>query len=407
MNNIILIGNSVLYIGTFLIYQYKAKRFTLGSFVLLIYATISLAAIDLYHTPDYKNRTITVFPFIYLYVTLMLLFCPLLKFSEGHILSIKLKYNGIIKILSFLTIVTSFIIFLVKLPAINFSNLTNPEYLALSYLENGLDSNRTMQIGLMNLIGFLATFLGPMVVLLLIYNFLFIRNKVITIGLICVILIRIIVEASMGHRGVFMSILFDMAFVYFCFRKCMTKKLKKGIIIVFTAIVSLMGIFFMAISIGRAENSNADTSSFLLSYAGQSFINFNTYGLDIGDTREGDRTFPLVKTLLGMPTAKNYMDRRDMYKHLKVDDSIFSTFIGDFTIDFGPFFAFIIVIIISFLFSKALKPRSWHFGHLLLLMVLYNITTTLGLYRYADIGGNLILLLTLSLYFIFNAKQSY
>ena len=44
----------------------------------------------------------------------------------------------------------------------------------------------------------------------------------------------------------------------------------------------------------------------------------------------------------------NYVERREIYSKLKINDEVFSTFVGDFTIDFGPFFAVIIFIVFNF-----------------------------------------------------------
>jgi oligosaccharide repeat unit polymerase len=410
MNNLILIGNSILYIGTFSIYQYKVKKITLASVVLMLYSLLSVASIGLYNTDvvlNYKYQNMSVFPFIYLYLSLMLIFIPLLKIKETSFANLKIKHTGFITALSVLTIIVSMVILIPRITSISLSNLINPEAMSDAYFENRLDVSKRIGFGIMNLIGFLTGLLRNMSMLLLVYNILYIKKKALIIGLFAIVIFHILYEASMGHRGLFMSIFFDVLFVFLCFRQNLSKKIKRKIMGVLGVLMLLISVFFMTITIGRSEVANTDAKTFVLDYIGQPFLNFNKYGLDVGGTREGDRTFPLVKVLLGMPTASNFMERRDIYHYLKVDDSIFSTFVGDFTIDYGPFFAFIILSLIALLFSKALKSKSYHFGHLLLLMTLFNIVITYGLFRYAGIGGNLFLLFAVCIYFIFNATQGH
>jgi len=407
MNNIILIGNAALYIGTFLIYQYKVKKITLGSIILLLYSVLAVSAISLYNTKSYHNQDITVIPFVYLYISLMIIFKPLLKVNNTNIATITVKHNKFIMFLSVLTIFVCFFVFIPRLTLLDFSDLVNPDAMSDAYFENRLEVSKRMGFGIMNLLGFLTNLLGGMSMLLLGYNVLFIKKKVLTIGLFAVVIIRLIVDASMGHRGLFLTVLFDMIFVYFCFKHYFSKKTKKILIGSFCSLTFLMSIVFLTITQGRAEAANTDSENFMLDYMGQVFLNFNEYGLNVGGTREGDRTFPLIKVLLGMPTASNFMERRDIYRSLRVNDSIFTTVVGDFTIDYGPFFALIILGTISLLYTKVIKSKSWNFGHLLLIMSLFNICTTYGLFKYAEIGGNLFLLFFVAIYLFFNAKQSH
>ena len=74
-------------------------------------------------------------------------------------------------------------------------------------------------------------------------------------------------------------------------------------------------------------------------YYGQSFLNFNNYGLDAGGIRYGDRTANFFKSFLFDDVPHNFVERREKYSHLKIDDYYFYTFVGDFTIDYGPILA--------------------------------------------------------------------
>ena len=94
VNTFLLCFNFVLYFLTFIVYQCKKKYFSIGSFVLLFYTFLSLLAIPLYNSPfatEFKD--LTFFPFVYLYVALMMCFSPLLLFKDKKVLYVELIFN--------------------------------------------------------------------------------------------------------------------------------------------------------------------------------------------------------------------------------------------------------------------------------------------------------------------------
>lgn len=97
INTFLLYFNFALYSVTFIVYQCKKKYFSIGSFVLLFYACLSLLAIPLFNSPFANEfNDLSFFPFIYLYVALMMCFSPLLQFEDRKVSSIKMpgfKYN--------------------------------------------------------------------------------------------------------------------------------------------------------------------------------------------------------------------------------------------------------------------------------------------------------------------------
>lgn len=409
-NKTILICNAALYVGTFILYQAKVKKFTLGSFVLLFYAILASLAIDLFYNTDliigYSNRTLTVFPFVYLYITLMMMFFPLLKFSSRNNCTIILTHNTLIKRFSIIAVfICCFYFFFIRLPSIDFSMLFNPEQYALNYLDNRLDEGKKIEFGFVNFMSLLYyAIFEPLIPLLWIYNIIIDNKKLSKCLLFCWFLI-IISNSATGHRDSLVKSLLSLVYVYFIFRFYISKKIKKRLITTAFCIGAVMFLFFMISTIGRFSNKDASTSIYIEDYAAQSFLNFNTYGLDAGGTRQGDKIVPLVKVLLGEPISKNYLDRRTMYSNLKIDDSVFYTFVGDFTIDFGPFFAFVFLLLISSFFTKMCVKNCYHFGNILWLFVLCRITIGgFTLYPYPDIAGNITLIFYCFVSFFFNFR---
>ena len=129
-----------------------------------------------------------------------------------------------------------------------------------------------------------------------------------------------------------------------------------------------------------------------MSYIGQANLNFNNYGLDAGGIRYGDRTFRVFKEILGFPNVPSGpTERRFKYSNLRIDDNRFSTFVGDFTIDFGSVVAVVIFIVFSLLFLRLTKPKNgmMTFSQLIILYLSILIPLQGGMYlfNYSD-GGN-------------------
>ena len=405
-NKEILVLNAALYIGTFILYQIKVKKFTLGSFVLLFYATLATLAVNLFFRTDavfyYADRTLTVFPFIYLYVVLMMMFTPLLRFSETKITNHVKSRQNIIIALSVLLIVFSVLFLIFRMNDLIFDG----DALAMIYREVRAEARyREIGFGFSNFIGFSYTMLQSFAWLLLMYNLLYIRKKGLIYGLILAIIVRILYDISIGGRMATFNVLLDVPFLYFVFREQMSKKIKKILLVIIIGVVGL-GIFGSYIITMSRFSDRLNPLVAVQDYMAQSFINFNTFGLDAGGTRQGEQTATLIKIIMGADVARNSIERREKFWYLNVDNRIFYSFVGEFTIDFGPTMAFLIFVFAAMIFLKTLSAKSYHFGHILILLLLYQITVQgFSLYTFGNVGGNLQILLYIALFMIFNTKK--
>jgi oligosaccharide repeat unit polymerase len=409
-STIILIFNAILYLGTLLIYQLRQKRITVGSVVLLLYSFVAIAAIYTFQSPlsvlvYIKFNDITIFPFAYLYVTLMMMFLPLLKFSDNKIKNLILPNLTIIKILSAITIILSLITFFIKLSNFNISEFWT--------VNTFLDNYENAQIEMQNDPGASYSFIGVINVLqrafselpllLLAYNFIFIKNKFINIGLIFSILVLILLSGAKGGRWDLFKILTDTIFVYLFLRNFIDQKLKSRIIKALYSVLAIVSIAFISITAGRYSNrNNAEIIYSIASYTGQPFLYFNNYGLNAGGTRKGDTTMALYKKILGMETTDNPYRTRGKYDNLKMNNTVFYTFVGEFTLDFGPKWAFIILATIAALFSRGLYAKnSYDFAQVFLCFLLYKICVHgYCLFPFANLGVNLALLVLILIYFL-------
>lgn len=398
----ILIVNSLLYIVTFAIYQKRIKAFQLGSFVLLFYSLISIGSIFLYNIDSvWTFEEITVFPLIYLYIVLMISFYPVLNFSNKKVCDIKMPDGMAMNIISIIVIIV-YLCFFFQTILSNFSlsGLFDPATLVENY-ETKSD-NIGYDDGKINIFGILKNFFNSILWILFMYNWIQ-KKKLLVIGVFLAIIISVFTSLAWGARGPLMFIILQIPFVYLVFSPLMTQKMRKQYIFTVAGFVIFIFAGGAALTIGRFDDAaNFTIVDIILYYASSNFIKFDNFILDVGGCRYGDRVFPLIRLLLGLDTAGDYKTRRLLYPNLKIDDSQFTFFVGEFVIDFGPILAFLIISFFAVFFFKKLSSKKYDLGTVLLLSLLYNIIVVgFTLFPYSELGGNISILYTVFWIFVF------
>ncbi len=102
---------------------------------------------------------------------------------------------------------------------------------------------------------------------------------------------------------------------------------------------------------------------------------------------------------------KNFVERRAKYPNLRINDGVFSTFVGDFTIDFGPVIGSLILLFFTVfvLIKTKIRDGIIRFHQLILLHFVMNVCVIGGLklYPFSDVGGNLQLIVYFIAYILF------
>ena len=214
-------------------------------------------------------------------------------------------------------------------------------------------------------------------------------KKIITSLLWCTVAIGILMPVINGQRtGVITSVLTIFG-AYLLFKKYLDKKVNlifKRVGIISIALIMLpVG----AITVSRfGDRAGGTVTSFLNWYIGQGSLYFNNYGLNPGGTRNGERTANLFMRIIKSDVPKNYVERRQKYPNLEIDDYYFTTFVGDFTIDYGPIIAVIIFLAIyGWMYYKTKTRRDSITLHQLLLLYITMCVSMQGgmyLFNYSD-----------------------
>ncbi len=404
----------ILLLITFIIYQKKKGYFDSGSVLLLSYLFYSVMSLLLYNYPFFvfTFKPIRLFPFVYLYLMLMLTALPIFKYDQNKIQQIQRPNTLLFNAISIVFIFVS----LIQIPAI-ISEFKNSivELMTVSsagqdmYNEAMENSYSTGDGNIANLASVITNAYGYFGVLLFFYYLtLDNRNKLITLGLLLSNVFVVFTYISLGQRGPIVEILFSMIITYFALKKFITPKVNKIIKIVGISLIAMVSVPIIALTNSRFEDNLDGSLSSVYYYVGQENLYFNNYGLDNGGIRYGDRTFPLFKRMLGFENIpNNFWERREKYPELEINDEVFIGFIGDFTLDFGPVPATLILIIFTLIVLR--KTRIWDgeilFHQLILIHFVMSVCMVGGmkLYPFSDTGGNLQLIFYFLAYLIFKA----
>jgi len=416
MESMMSILSIVLYISAWIVtiiyYQKKKKHFDAGSVVLFSYLSYSIISLLLYisDNPFFTFNRIRIFPFVYLYLMIILAILPILKYDDNKIKEIQQPSVLILNTVSIIFIISS----LVHLPTIisNFSTsivkmLINSSGGQELYQEAMSDNYNTGDGSISNLAAIISGALENLGILMFFYYLtLKKQNKLILIGLFLSCIVSLMTYISLGLRGVIVEILFSMIITYFALRKYFQPRINKIIKIIGIFLLIASSVPIIALTNSRFGDTEGGSTSSIYYYVGQENLYFNNFGLDNDGIRYGDRTFPLFKRILGFENVPhNFWERRQKYPELKINDEVFITFVGDFTLDFGPYLApLIFIIFILFILNKTKIRNGRILFHQLILIHLVMIVCMMGgmkLYPLSDVGGNLRLIVYFAAYFFF------
>jgi len=402
LSNINLILFVLFWVATVFVYQFNKRHIDAGSIILISYLIYAVLSLILYNNPFYKFDEISFFPFLYLFIMLMIAFMPILTYDYKQIDLIQQPTRILLNIVCLIFIISS----LIQLPSI-ISNFSKSIIQLLLVSTAGQDlyndaMSESYSLGdgsISNLPSIISNAYGNFGILLFFYYLtLEDRKRYMTIGLFLSCIIGLLGNISLGQRGPIIEILLSFVISYFALKNFFEPRIKK--------IVSTIGIVFLiavtipiiALTNSRFGDTRGGSESSVFFYAGQQNIIFNNYGLDNGGIRYGDRVFPFFKRILGFDNVpNNFWERRNKYPNLIVNDEVFIGFVGDFTLDFGPYVTPVIFIVFSALvfFITKIRNRILLFHQLILLHFVMTVCMLGGLklYPYSDLGGNLQLIL--------------
>lgn len=362
-NNILATGYLLIWIMTLVWYQYKSRTFDGGTAVMstyILYAIFSLLTLNDIMFSDFY-LPLKIFPYIYLYGMLMLALSPTIYIHLNPVLSIEHPHTRILSITSLIIIISSVLL----LPDIiaNFGTgfiklFTETDAGKDAYMEQ-IEEAEDAGSGISNIPAIIYNAFSDITVFLCFYQLtLKEKNYWLIAGLLFAILVGILIPMMHGQRGGVIAAVLTTIVGYALFQQFISKRINRFIRIFGVSCILAIAIPIAAITVSRFGNMGGGIAGFLNWYVGQGTLYFNNFALDAGGTRNGDRTLNLAKRLIDPDTPKNYTERREKYHNLNIDDDIFSTFVGDIVIDFGPISTVFIFVIFNGLIIYIIRPRD-------------------------------------------------
>lgn len=386
-------------------------RWGIGSYILLSYVLYPIIGAFWFFDQDniYGDiEPLKLFPFIYLAALQWIAVRPILQYDRYHIQQIEQPSMSFLNIFAAIYIVCT----LLQIPHIIANIADGIRNIMVDtaagedmYLESQVeDSSYDGSVG--NLTAIIFNIFSPLAFILFFYYMTLGRKYLwAIIGFGLCVLIKSFHSLSNGQRTEVTMSVINIFVAYVALKPILSDRIKRYVRIVLTFFAISITIPFVALTVSRFGEKQGGATGGLVYYIGEAPYYFNNYALDAGGTRHGDRTCNVFKKLIGKPSPNGIFDVRDAYPMLKMDDSIFSTFIGDFVLDFGATTTAIIFILFSILFTRLTPtngPNQIPFHRLILIYFAMSVCMQGGFYlfNYA-FEGNLQILAIFVFYVFF------
>ena len=415
-DNILCVGYLIVWCITLIWYQRlssktaivnKFWRLDAGSFIIfmyIVYAFFSVISVNdtvLAVLSDYKP--LTLFPYIYLYLMMMLSLTPIIQEHRHPYKQIENPHTKTLTIAAIIIIVAAIGV----IPSLNedganfmklFTDVDAGKDAYMEQVENVGDSGSKIR----NLPAVIYNMFSDMTVFLLMY-FLTLdkKPKLLILGLGLALVVGFLMPIMKGQRGGVIALLLTIIGSYFLFRRYLSTKINRIVSIAGVVTVLTISVPIIAITVSRFGDTRASVGGFVYWYVGQGSLYFNNNGLDAGGTRDGDLTMGFFKRLIDPSTPNNLMERRDKHHNLLLDDNLFSTFVGDFTIDYGPIPAVCIFLVFNMFVLYEIRARGdtdkMKLYNLILIyfVMCIHLQGGMTLFSYSDAGNMRILIFAL------------
>lgn len=391
---------------------YKKVGVTSGFIVIASYLIYGILSLFLYANNYYgtQYRELTLFPFIYLLFMVLIFLKPVFKYETKSIYRVRTPSIQIINVFFIVYCVSSIVILPNVISKLNegLTLLFLEESGGLSLYQDAHNNYVTHEVGFSGFYGMFAAinniFRNIAMFLFAYYLTLNKKNKIIVVLLCVNIVVDLLYPISNGARtDVIMNVyalLMAISLFFPFYSDFIQKCVKKASVI----LIVIVAIPFVVLTISRFSNSDEGAQGSTLFYIGQAPLNFNAYALNNGGIRYGDRTINQFKQFFLEDIPRDVQEVRHKYSHHKMNDSIFSTFVGDFVLDFGPLGAFLIFVLLSvfFFMNIHIHKRTVSFRALFMVYFILCIAMQGGMYLFNySFVGNLTIIAYILMYLVF------
>jgi len=365
MSSFYIILYLLLWVLTLIVYHQQGRERDAGWLIIVSYIGYAVFSLVLYQKADgeyYDFLPMRIGPFVYLYCMLLLALWPMIRFHKSNVTEIQPPRMWILHALSAVIILSALLcipLLIKHLQDGSISRLMQDSSAGAELYSEALAESDESGSGISNIPSILLNALSDLALLLFFYYLsLRKRHPLLIAGLSVAIGVVLLTPILSGQRSNTVTTLLTLFGAYFLMRRYLGERLRRWVNILVVTMVVVISLPLAAITLSRFDQRQGGAIGSVVYYIGQANLNFNNYGLDAGGIRHGDRTMNLVKRVIDpYNTPRNFQERRDKYPDLKMDDNIFYTFVGDFTLDFGPWKAVLIFLVFNILVVLATRPK--------------------------------------------------
>lgn len=383
----------------------RAKKYKIASYLIAVYTFSLLFSIILYNsTSDSQYKFANLVPSVVFCIFLMFYFIPFFKrditiVQTNNVVFLR-RFSIVGKILSLILLIGCLCL-LTKIREAFAYGLVDTR-VAMYSDENIFTSYTPIEHIGHSILRWLSG-LCYTVLIMFFYAYSFINKQRLLKALLLISsLSAVYLGLMVGGRT---NLMYWILFFIFClvlFWPHFSSYKKRTITILSLTTLGLLIGYMIFITIGRAAVAHGgDTENFLVTYAGQSYLNFCYFfeNLDF-HAYSLRRIFPLSSTILNGRFDLNEYRDMIMYK-TGMNIGIFYTFLGDIFVDTGLLGMFMYTIFYFTLARRAMRRKVFTLSNLLILGVLYQIPLH-GLFYYSfwkmESSACIILIILISTY---------
>ena len=386
-------------------------RWGVGSYTLLSYIVYPIIGAFWFFSPTRIYGDILplrLLPFLYLAAMEWIALYPVLQYDKNNVQKIEAPSMMILNVFAIIYMICT----VIQIPHI-FTHMADGIRMIMVDSAAGAEMYHESQSfetaydgAISNIPSIIFNIFSPLAFILFFYYLTLERRyRWAEIGFGLCILIKSFYSLSNGQRTEVTMSVINIFVAFVALKPMLSERLKKWVRSILVILAIAIAIPFIALSISRFGQKEGGLSGGLIYYIGEAPYYFNNYAYDADGGRQGDRTCNVFKKMIGQPAPNGILDVREAYPALEIDDSIFSSFVGDFVIDFGLILTALLFIIFSILFTRLTPtngPNTIPFHRLILVYFAMSVCMQGGMYLFNySFEGNLQIIAILIFYIIF------
>lgn len=170
-----------------------------------------------------------------------------------------------------------------------------------------------------------------------------------------------VVEGVLGidrSKAFYWVVIFGFSIVVFW--KHLQKKARKTVVLVAVVLLGAVAFYLSAVTVGRFEDTADGTEGGVISYAGQSYVNFCYFfeNYDNGETFSTRYLFPATHFWLLGDYDGSVPLQQEMTLRTRMECGVFYTFLGNFIVDNNQIGPFVFMVVYLLLFAINVKNNK-------------------------------------------------